>query len=1184
MRIAQTLLATTLLAGFALSSTAQAEKFAYPYHLPDLDWYTIETEHFEIHYPVSKVSREDGNEHYINAEYSARKTAKVSEEMWPLMCGQLNFFLKEKIHVVVLDQMDYLTGFTIPSWDWIEISANPGSNFYRARGRGEWFSDVMIHEFAHVVSLKASNALADGVQGITLGGLYSDGIRDTATGFDLSIGQNDPWWFTEGGAEFWSDNTGYYVWTSRRDAFIRQTVLDNRLLTYDEWVSRVDASGFGEGERGYQQGYSMALYLRERFGDDTMARMAIEYGKSWRPNWETVIEDVIGLTGREIYDDWKAYITAKYERQRDDIIAEGLVEGYPVAGVGEWQFADRSAEDAWWGKQLKDRESTKAAHGDYTIYPKMSDDGRWYAVNQRGYLAASVRNEGSIYGIGGGNTDAAASQKRADTSGAVRMGFMSGWDFVPGEDAVVITASEDSYAYQGVSYWTQIRLERDGYNWNQLYYLPLELEEKKIKGRVRETLSSGTVLGRQTDPLSAAAVKIPNTQRGTDPAVNADGRVVYLEYFDGTTNVVTINLDGTDKKYLTEFRDGTMFQRPDWSPDGSTVVVSMYRNYQNDIILIDEETAEVTPVTWDSAESFDPHWATDGKIYFTSDPDFVMNVYSFDPETGQILKITNVIGDAETPSITPEGNLLFTYKTAYGYQPFALPKEQFLNADYTDQFVTDPDPAEVTAVLEYREDLSVYDGMTTRYRATRSMVAPLAIPSFRVSNDTMTNWGVTGGVLVRLSDVVEDHVVLGLAELGEDTNALVLYENHVFKPTLRVLARTGMAKFDFARAVDQDNDPATPNDIDVFEGKQNQTYTVVGGWMDYPWDPNGRFTTGVGVVGITYGFKTTSDVKSEPFMVTGNANAWAQWSTVSQRYMWGGHPVGRIINLSYSRGYSDVVYAPYYGVDVDDGQQLDKYQFNQIDFRWTEHWRVKAPWGKDVLGLLGQAGKHRHIITADVQVGYIDRNVQFNDEFRAGGRHPYFWGSGNLSPNTVFSGYPSGSLGGETMLIAALAYKFPVKKDMNKKVGPFYFYDLHAQVMGTVGNLWSYRPPDEPGSYYTNRFDARVAYDPDDVTREVPFVDYSYKNSPVDPVTGKVDPNYLLSDVGAELRLSSVLFNRGGWDSFLRVSYGLNEIRGIGDVDGDDITSTADNGVGDNLSTETELPGVRVYIGLGTGW
>ena len=335
------------LSSMVLAPQAQA-KFVSPYNHPDLDWYTIDTEHFAVHYPVSKKTTEEGNPHYINAEYSARRSAVESERMWPLMCGELNYFLKEKIHVVILDQSDYLEGFTIPSWDWIEISANPGGYFYRMRGRGEWFSDVLIHEFAHVVSLKASTSIAEGTGGIQVGGLYSDGIRDMDTGVQFYVSSNDAWWWTEGGAEFWSNNTGYYWWTSARDQNIRMTVLQDRLLDYGEWESRVDASDWGDGERGYQQGYNMALYIRERFGDETMARFAIEYSKGWRPNWDSVIEDVIGIDGRTLYNDWVAYVTEKYKAVEREIQAEGQVEGLELKGSpGSWEFKKPSDRDAY---------------------------------------------------------------------------------------------------------------------------------------------------------------------------------------------------------------------------------------------------------------------------------------------------------------------------------------------------------------------------------------------------------------------------------------------------------------------------------------------------------------------------------------------------------------------------------------------------------------------------------------------------------------------------------------------------------------------------------------------------------------------------------------------------------------------------------------------------------------------
>jgi hypothetical protein len=76
----------------------------------------------------------------------------------------------------------------------------------------------------------------------------------------------------------------------------------------------------------------------------------------------------------------------------------------------------------------------------------------------------------------------------------------------------------------------------------------------------------------------------------------------------------------------------------------------------------------------------------------------------------------------------------------------------------------------------------------------------------------------------------------------------------------------------------------------------------------------------------------------------------------------------------------------------------------------------------------------------------------------------------------------------------------------------------------------------------------------------------------------------MLYDVAAELRVTSVLYHTMAWDSFLRLAYGFNEIRGYGDVDGNDVADTNNSALGDELSSETEPAGFRLYIGLGTGW
>jgi hypothetical protein len=105
------------------------------------------------------------------------------------------------------------------------------------------------------------------------------------------------------------------------------TTLEDRLLEYDEWHTRFGKWGWGDSERYYQQGYNFGLYLRQRFGDDTYARFAIEHGRRWRFEWVTVVEDVLGLTAEELYWDWREYITERYTDQYDAVKAEGEVVG-----------------------------------------------------------------------------------------------------------------------------------------------------------------------------------------------------------------------------------------------------------------------------------------------------------------------------------------------------------------------------------------------------------------------------------------------------------------------------------------------------------------------------------------------------------------------------------------------------------------------------------------------------------------------------------------------------------------------------------------------------------------------------------------------------------------------------------------------------------------------------------------
>lgn len=1176
-------LALGLAAGAGLWSPVAEAKFVFPQNHPDLEWQSIETEHFFVHYPTSKKSREDGNEHYLTAEYAARRTAQSVEQMWAEMCGELDYYLKEKIHVVVLNQSDDLEGFTIPSWDWVEISSNPGSYFFRMRGRMEWFSDVMIHEFAHVVSLKAGSAFSEGANGALVGGLYSNGIDrgsvgGTDTAAELYFANAHPWWWVEGGGEFWSDESGYYWWSAQRDQLLRTSVLEDRLLSFEEWSVYRASLDWNDGEREYQQGHAFAWYLRERFGPDTMTNLSKAYGEGWHPTFDGTFEEVVGVPLRQVYDDFINTITERYTAQVAEVKRRGEAEGYELTTTGRqpWDYTDAAGRDEWLKKLPRDREDKREASGTWQVFPKVSPDGRWYGLHDRGGLRVRAMDEQAVYALSGApQSDPLSVFEQSRLTASYPMGFMHGWDFVPGQDAVVITGSEHSMEPGWAS--DHLRVELDGYNWNQIWYVNLTPYEAKKKGKTLEFLQPGSKAGTT---VYEGAFPIPNTMRGADPVVSPDGEwVAYLEYSDGTNNVAVIRPDGTDKKLLTEFNDGTWFQGLDWSPDGKQLVFSMFKNYQQDLYVMNADGSGLKALTFDANEVQDAHWAWDGNIYFSAAPEGIFNIFRMNPESASVTQLTNVVGGANAPWLTPDGNLLYTNFTSHGWKTFAIPSEEFANfpAEHLFRFGQAIEPEQVAAHVGYEENLSAYAEQTTAYRPLRNLMSPTAVPLLQFGNDSLSNWNIQGGVQFYAQDFVEDHIFLAQALLGEDLDAFVVWGYQGWYPNFQLQYRHLEAKYDFAYALDADGDYNTTDDRTIYEGRNHQSFDLVALSVFFPW--NSRLELGTFLGGYLYGFTDVSSARSQPFALQAWADLNARYSTILFTRAPANPRGGYVLDLNYRRGYSNVVYRPYYGVDVDDGELLDIYGFNQLEARYTHHIPVPDIFNK----ALGRPERDP-TLQVDIQAGAIDRNVRYNDEFRAGGRHPYFWGSGVIQPNTQFSGYPAASLSGETMLMASLAYRFPLWTRIHRNVGPLHFDGLYMQFMGTAGNLWSFRPPTEPGTYYVDRFDQRIALDPSQIRREIPFVDYSYKNSPVDPVTGEVNPNYLLTDVGTELRLQATMFTRSTWNSFLRLAYGFNEIRGIGDVDGDDIIDTSDNTLGDSLSNETEKPGLRVYVGLGTGW
>ncbi len=687
------LIAATLALTFVVvaAPTDAEAKLAFFRNYPDLQWNVIKTEHFNVFYPKT---RNPNAEHQLDGEFTARKTAFVAEEMYPLVCGQFNFYLDETINIVMLDQTDSLTGYTVPNYDWIVVSGRHSDLLWRLRGHHDWLRNVMYHEFAHVVSLKADHVFAEEAFGALVSARWSDGRINTNAAAGGFIMKGDPWFWVEGGAEYYTEVAGINTWTSNREMRMRMDTLEDTLLNFDDMGDYFGSNGGFDGNRHYLSGYSFALYLEERFGEGVYQSFALNREESgWSPNFLSVMEETLNISADDLYDDWRVWLKTKYEAveaevMKDPAIGERVAyRGYvpyfeslhPDSREKDAQVREFKGGDKY--KWRRDRE----ADGVYAWAARFTNDGGRAGVfnlNARGVQVVSIP-EDVLTPFG---SDARQEVPYVDdvlvaesTSYVQRLLPATGdsqFDFSPDGNKAVYVCAEDAIALSKAEAKdlipTKRNLNLDGYSWHQLcivdlvqwdanerdYYveklgyspreradLKLEMQRRgvtppKFDSEEKAGLKAKEKRAKKDVEKAGFFMHAPVSIIGGDtperrvsyPAWSPDGNLIaYTKYADARQELWVWDLAKNEGRALTNFSDGTRFESIDWSPDGTQLVVGSYRWNQNDIYVYDLQ-GNGRPLTMDRFEDRDPHWGHDGNIYFTSDRvGGIFNVFKLNP-------------------------------------------------------------------------------------------------------------------------------------------------------------------------------------------------------------------------------------------------------------------------------------------------------------------------------------------------------------------------------------------------------------------------------------------------------------------------------------------------------------------------------------------------------------------------
>ncbi len=161
------------------------------------------------------------------------------------------------------------------------------------------------------------------------------------------------------------------------------------------------------------------------------------------------------------------------------------------------------------------------------------------------------------------------------------------------------------------------------------------------------------------DMRSGAVRQITHGLRASFPCPSPDGKEILVVLNGGGRNDLAMIDDSG--KVLWRIREPlfSSLADPVWSPDGTKVALSRWIHGRTNVVIFDVQSHEMTVPAPDDAVEVFPAWSRDGKfLLFASDRTGVMNIHAVRLFDGARFQVTNVLGGAFDPSVSPDGKTI----------------------------------------------------------------------------------------------------------------------------------------------------------------------------------------------------------------------------------------------------------------------------------------------------------------------------------------------------------------------------------------------------------------------------------------------------------------------------------------------------------------------------------------------
>lgn len=635
-------------------------------------------------------------------------------------------------------------------------------------------------------------------------------------------------WFAEGMAEWFSSG-----WEQNADMWMRDATI------YD-WV--VPLPRIYGGYQVYKQGQSAMRYIADTYGEEKVVELFKTVGRT--SNVDRALVQTIGLNTEDFSEEWIKSLKKEY-----------------------WvEYSDKQ-EPATIGRRLTDHWEEQAY---FFQQPSLSPDGR--------YIAFFSDYEGLV-------------------------------------DLFLMDAIEGKVLRKLVT----------GYRSNR--FLTLHSFESAIGFSPDSRMVAFVAKSGQDEHLYAVDVESGDVVHevalkmdiARSPAWSPiDDKVVLNGTRNGRTDLYVV--DFSEKSVVALTDDFTDEHSPTWYPDGSRVLYSAYpaatdeisfdrdesgllrlepsvvqeprlrsAGSGHDLFALDLATGERELVLSTSGDDQDPCMVDEDTIVFVSDLTGVMNLYSYEVESGELRRLTDVLGGIFHPSISASTDrLAFTAFDHAGFDIFlrenfsALAAEADFPQDRPEQFAAIP-RAEAPA-------LGAHDGDSERGKLALAGKRPLHGVTPARGDDLPEN--TVGQVAIAERKQRTREIVPATTRTGDDALGTVESQD---EPPVRAETDSVRAEEGSPAAGEEEVDLAAPEEEPAYASPAEAAGRTIGTVQPY------RLRFSLDPVGSGYG---------GAYYAQGVGLGVAQLISASD--LLGNHRMQFLVNFYGSLKYSDLAASYYY--------------------------------------------------------------------------------------------------------------------------------------------------------------------------------------------------------------------------------------------------------------------------------